>query len=110
MRSATYAKQLGKTVSFSLAAFRQAFAGGRDLSVTENLLVAAAAAEIHPRALLGAVERDSVKEALRNATSRAADLGVRGVPTVVVRRQVYWGDDRLTDAAEAAARGDRRGR
>ncbi len=32
MRAATFAKQTGRTVSFALAAFRQAFAAGRDLS------------------------------------------------------------------------------
>ncbi|MGH2950965.1 MAG: DsbA family protein, partial [Solirubrobacterales bacterium] len=39
------------------------------------------------------------------ATERAGDLGVRGVPTVAVGDQVFWGDDRLEQAAEAAARG-----
>ena len=32
MRAATFATQIGKAVSFALAAFRQAFAGGRDLT------------------------------------------------------------------------------
>ena len=32
MRVATFAKEIGRTVSFSLAAFRQAFAAGRDLT------------------------------------------------------------------------------
>ena len=67
-------------VSFSLAAFRQAFAAGRDLTEPDNVLLAAAAAELHPRAVLAAVERDSVKRTLREATERAGDLGVRGVP------------------------------
>jgi 2-hydroxychromene-2-carboxylate isomerase len=102
MRVATYAKQIGRTVSFSLAAFRQAFAAGRDLSDPDSVLVAAAAAEMHPRAVTAAVERDSVKSALRGATERAGDLGVRGVPSLVVGDQVFWGDDRLERAAEAA--------
>jgi 2-hydroxychromene-2-carboxylate isomerase len=104
MRAATYAKELGRTVSFSLAAFRQAFAAGRDLSEPDNVLLAAAAAEIHPRALLASAERDSVKTALRDATERAGDFGVRGVPTVVVDGEVFWGDDRLEESVRAAAR------
>ena len=32
MRAATYAKQIGRTVAFALAAFRQAYAGGRSLA------------------------------------------------------------------------------
>jgi len=104
MRAATFAKEIGRTVSFSLAAFRQAFAAGRDLGERDNVLLAAAAAEIHPRAMLAAVERDSLKGALREATDRAGDLGVRGVPTIVVNGDVYWGDDHLEEAANAAAR------
>jgi 2-hydroxychromene-2-carboxylate isomerase len=104
MRAATYAKELGRTVAFSLAAFRQAFAGGRDLSDPDNVVLAAAATELHPRAVIAAVERDSVKGALRDATERAGDLGVRGVPSVVVDGEVFWGDDSLGDAAERAAR------
>jgi 2-hydroxychromene-2-carboxylate isomerase len=103
MRAATFAKQSGRTVAFALAAFRQAFAAGRDLSVPDNVLVAAAACELHPRAVEKAVETQSVKEQLLAATERAGDLGVRGVPSLVVGGEVFWGDDRLEDAAEAAA-------
>src|SRR5690348_3260287 len=37
--AATYAKQIGRAVAFSLAAFRQAYAAGRDLSVPDNVLI-----------------------------------------------------------------------
>jgi 2-hydroxychromene-2-carboxylate isomerase len=103
MRAATYAKEIGRTVSFSLAAFRQAFAAGRDLSDPDNMALAAAAAEIHPRAVLAAIKRDQVKRALREATDRAGDLGVRGVPSVRVAGAVFWGDDRLEEAAQFSA-------
>src|SRR5213078_749762 len=83
MRAATYAKQLGRTVSFSLAAFRQAFAAGRDLGDPDNVALAGAAAELHPNALLSAIQRVSVKEALRKSTDEAGDLGVIGVPSVL---------------------------
>jgi len=79
MRAATFAKQIGRAVSFSLAAFRQQFAAGRDLSDPENVFIAAASSELHPRALATAVSRDSIKAALREATDRAGDLGVFGV-------------------------------
>jgi 2-hydroxychromene-2-carboxylate isomerase len=103
MRVATFAKQTGRTVSFSLAAFRQAFAAGRDLSQPDNVMIAAAACELHPRALLKAVETDIVKGALREATDDAAELGVRGVPSLVVDGRVFWGEDRLEEAVEAAS-------
>ena len=105
MRVATFAKEIGRTVAFSLAAFRQAYAAGRDLTEADNVMVAAAAAEMHPRAIEVAVGRDAVKSSLKRATERAGDLGVRGVPSVLVDGEVHWGDDRLEEAAEAATGG-----
>ena len=104
MRVATYAKSIGRTVSFTLAAFRQAFAGGRDLSDPDNVAIAAAACELHPNAIAKAAASDGVKRRLREATDRAGDRGVFGVPSVVVGDEVFWGDDRLEEAVAAAVR------
>ena len=103
MRVATFASEIGRPVSLPLAAFRQAFAAGRDLSEPDNVFIAAASAELHPRALQAAVQRESIKRKLREETERAGDLGVVGVPSVVVGTEVFWGDDRLEEAAAAAA-------
>jgi 2-hydroxychromene-2-carboxylate isomerase len=103
MRAATFAKQTGRTVSFALAAFRQAFAAGRDLSEHDNVLIAAAACELHPNAVSKAAGTENVKSALREATDRAAKLGVIGVPSIAVGDEVFWGDDRLEEAVEAAS-------
>ena len=106
MRAATFAQQGGRTVVFSLAAFRQAFAGGRDLSEPDNVLIAAAACELHPRAVLKAIGTRAVKDRLREATDEAIRRGVTGVPTVAVGERLFWGDDRLEDAAaELSSRG-----
>ena len=103
MRAATFAKQTGRTVAFALAAFRQAFAAGKDLSDPDIVLLAAAACELHPNAVQKAVESATVKESLRDATERAGDLGVKGIPSIVVGESVFWGDDQLEHAADAAA-------
>lgn len=101
MRVATFAQQGGRAVAFSLAAFRQAFAGGKDLSVTDNVLIAAAACELHPRAVLKGIETRAIKDRLLSATDEAAARGVTGVPTVAVGEELFWGDDRLEDAVAA---------
>ena len=103
MRAATFAKQTGRTVSFALAVFRQAFAAGRDLSEPENVLIAAAACELHPNAVTKAVQTDVVKNALREATDEAAERGVIGVPSLRVGDEVFWGDDRVEEAVAAAS-------
>jgi 2-hydroxychromene-2-carboxylate isomerase len=104
MRAAVWAQQIGRTVAFSLAAFRQAFGGGKDLSNIDFVLMAAAACELHPNAVLKAIETQSVKDRLREVTQEAYDRGVRGVPTVAVGDELFWGDDRLEKAAAAMAR------
>ena len=101
MTERRFAQQTGRTVAFALAAFRQAFAGGKDLSDIDNVLIAAAACELHPNAVLKGIGLQSTKDRLRAATQEAYDRGVRGVPSVVIGDQVFWGDDRLGDAATA---------
>jgi 2-hydroxychromene-2-carboxylate isomerase len=101
LRGAVFAQQAGKLIAFSLAAFRQAFAAGRDLADPDNVLLAAAACELHPRAVLKGIETQSVKDGLKQATEEAIARGVTGVPTVAVGEQLFWGDDRLEDAAQA---------
>jgi len=100
MLAATYAKSIGRTVAFAQAAFRQAFAGGRDLGDVEHVLIAAAACEIHPRALLRALESRLVRSQLASATEAAARAGVRRVPTVVRAGHSYTGVDLLDVARQ----------
>jgi 2-hydroxychromene-2-carboxylate isomerase len=102
-RAATYAKSGGKTVAFALAAFRQAYAGGRALSAEENVLIAAAACEIHPRALLKAVATRSVAERLAAATATARERGVASTPAVWTGGEVFHGDEALEAAAATLA-------
>jgi 2-hydroxychromene-2-carboxylate isomerase len=102
-RTATYAKQIGRAVAFALAAFRQAYAGGHDLSVPDNVLIAASACEMHPAAILRAVETRSVGDALLRATALAAERGVRSTPAVWTGTSVHHGDAGLQDAAAALA-------
>jgi 2-hydroxychromene-2-carboxylate isomerase len=101
MRVATYAKQIGRTVAFALAAFRQAYAGGRSLAEPDNVVIAAAACEMHPAAVLKAAELRGVRNALDAATARAAALGVRDVPAVWTGERVFHGQAELERAAAA---------
>jgi 2-hydroxychromene-2-carboxylate isomerase len=102
MRAATFARQIGRTVAFAQAAFRQAYAGGRALDAPDNVLIAGSACEMHPAAVLRAAELRSVREALAAATAEAAARGVRSTPAVWVAGEAFHGDDALERAAEAA--------
>jgi tape measure domain-containing protein len=105
MRVATYAKSIGRAVAFAQAAFRQAFAGGRSLANVDNVLIAAAACEMHPAAVLRAAELRSVREQLAAATALAARAGVTEVPAVRVGENVFSGERAVGEAARALADG-----
>ncbi len=102
MIGATYAKQIGRAVAFALAAFRQAFAAGRTLD-EDTVVIAAAACEMHPRAVIQALGRRSVAAALDAATAQAAADGVTQVPAIVIEGAVYAGIDAVEQAATALA-------
>jgi len=101
LRAATFAADIGKSASFSLAAFRQTFLAARPMNQLDNVLLAGAACELHPNAIKAALKRDSIKQKLTDATDEALERGVTGVPTVAVGDELFWGDDRLEDAAAA---------
>ena len=90
--AATYSKWIGRGVAFSQAALRQAFAAGRDLSVRDNVLIAAAACEMHPAAVVKGAELASTRRALDEANARACADGVESVPAIWVDGQVLSGD------------------
>ena len=102
--AATYAKQIGRGVAFSLAAFRQAFAAGRDLGERDSVLLAAAACEMHPTAVVKGARLGSIAARLEEATASAAAAGVLDVPAVLVDGRVFHGDRELEAAAGALAR------
>ena len=104
MLVATFAKQTGRVVAYSLAAFRQAFAAGRDLGERDTVLIAAAAAEMHPAAVVKAAGLRGTRARLEAATEAARSAGVRDVPAVVVGDRVFHGDAELEAAARAVAR------
>ncbi|HEY5344040.1 MAG TPA: DsbA family protein [Solirubrobacteraceae bacterium] len=99
MRVATYAKSIGRTVPFVQAAFRQAYAGGRSLEDPDFVLIAAAACEMHPAAVLKGAELRSVREQLSSTTARAAREGVTDVPAVRIGAKVFVGARAVEDAA-----------
>ena len=83
MLAAAFAKKSGRAVAFSLAAFRQAFAGGKDLGDTDNVLIAGAACELHPRALLSGIELRSTRDELDAGNALAREHGVTQLPALI---------------------------
>jgi 2-hydroxychromene-2-carboxylate isomerase len=103
MRAATFAFTAGRGRELTLQAFRDAFQRGRDLGVPANVLDAAERAGLDRAEVEAATQDPRVKQALREATDAAHELGVIGVPTLAIDRELFWGDDRLEDAAARLA-------
>jgi len=101
-RAMTFADREGALRRFALAAMRLAFLAGRDLERPDTVLEAARVAEIDPERVRRALGDEEIKLALRSETDAALARGVFGVPTVAVGEQLFWGEDRLEQAAGAA--------
>ena len=101
MLAAAFAKKSGRAVAFSLAAFRQAFAAGRDLDDTDSILIAGAACELHPRALLQGLELRSTQGELDAGARLARDHRVTDLPALVHGKRVATGLDAVVAATAA---------
>jgi 2-hydroxychromene-2-carboxylate isomerase len=99
MRVATFAFGVGRGREFTQQAFRDAFQRGRDLAVTEHVLEAVGGAGLDRKEVEEATQDPQIKLALREATDAAFELGVIGVPTLAIDGELFWGDDRLEEAA-----------
>ena len=102
MRVAHYAAQQGRGGAFVLAATRLAFAGGFDLDDLEILTEAAAAAGLRLDGCLRAAREERRDGAMEAASRRLLGAGADRLPALWVARGVFWGEDRVGDAAATA--------
>jgi 2-hydroxychromene-2-carboxylate isomerase len=104
LRAALVADERGRLREFSGAAFRKSFVESRSLAELDNVLAAAREAGLEPDEVREGIQRPEIKARLKGHTDEAFARGVTGIPTVAVRDQLFWGDDRLDEAAAAASR------
>ena len=86
---------------FSLTAMRMAFLEGADLADVREVLEAGRRVGLDGAELEARMADPDIKQALRELNEEALAAGVFGVPTVVVDGELFWGDDRLEEAAAA---------
>jgi 2-hydroxychromene-2-carboxylate isomerase len=103
LRASMRAEREGVLKPFTLALYRIAFAEGASLAEVENVMRAAAEVGLDEERVAAAIAESEAKERLRGYTDEALARGVTGVPTVAVGGRLFWGDDRLEEAAAAAA-------
>jgi 2-hydroxychromene-2-carboxylate isomerase len=101
-RAMAFADREVRLQEFALAAMRSAFLHGNALSELTVLQQVAEQVGLDPDELAQAVADPTVKDAIRAVHRQAMSLGVFGIPTVVVGDALFWGDDRLLEAAAAS--------
>ena len=66
-------------------------------------MLAAAACEMHPKAIEKGADRDAIRRRLDEATDAAGAIGVLEVPAVRVGDRIFHGDRELEAAAAVLA-------
>jgi 2-hydroxychromene-2-carboxylate isomerase len=103
LRAAVVAEDHDLIVPFSLECFRLMFAECRSLAELDTVLDAARAVGLDPDEVRSRIGAPDVKHRLKAYTGEALARGAVGVPTVAAGGELYWGDDRLEEAAVATA-------
>jgi 2-hydroxychromene-2-carboxylate isomerase len=103
LRAALLASDQRQLRAISRELYRMTFVEGRHLADLDTVLDAAERAGMDPEAVSAGIERAETKDRLRAGTEAAIEMGVTGIPTVSVAGRLFWGDDRLEDAAAALA-------
>jgi len=101
LRAAYVAAGAGCLRGFSRAAFERNFLDGSGLGTEADLRAVTEIAGLDSDHVLAEVRRPAIKEKLKLETENAIRTGVFGVPTVLAGEELFWGDDRLTEAAQA---------
>jgi 2-hydroxychromene-2-carboxylate isomerase len=99
MRAATWTLRQGHGRAFAHCVFHRQFAHGADITDLDVLGACAAEVGLDPEALTAATRDQAVKDRLKQLTEQAWADGVRGVPSVRIGTEVFFGDDQLERAA-----------
>jgi 2-hydroxychromene-2-carboxylate isomerase len=83
---------------FVRAVFRANFAEDREISRTETIAEILATLGQPPREVLARAEAPENKQRLREQNQWAVVQDIFGAPTMIVGKELFWGNDRLEDA------------
>ena len=100
-RVAMVAPDGASRVNFCQNVFLAQFGAQQDISDPVVIAACAAAAKL-PKGTLDAAQTDENKHALRLATEQASRRGIFGAPAFFVGDEMFWGDDRLSEALDWA--------
>jgi 2-hydroxychromene-2-carboxylate isomerase len=89
---------------FSRAVYLAQFADGRQIGGAEVIGEIVRDLGRDGGAALMRAQSDAIRQKLRAETAEAQRLGIFGAPSFVARNELFWGNDRLEQALDHAAR------
>jgi 2-hydroxychromene-2-carboxylate isomerase len=101
MRGAVAAQANGWFALYHRAIYRATWAEVRNLSDDTVLRELLENVGVPATTLMAEIEREEVKDRLRQNTDRAVERGVFGAPTFFVGGEMFWGNDRFDFVEEA---------
>jgi len=90
--------------NYSRLTFQEWFISQRTPGTSENVERILLSLNKSPISIIARANSAEVESLSQQATSAARKLGIFGAPTFAVGEELFWGDDRLTDAVEFSAR------
>jgi len=81
------------------AIFEAGWAEGRDIGNIRTLVSVLESAGIDGESLAREINKPSIKEQLKHNTDKAIQLGVFGIPTMIIDEQLFWGNDQFDHIA-----------
>ena len=95
MRGAFAAAEKGKLTEYNHEMFRLYWTEGKDLSKDDVLREAVAGIGIDSDWFMARIGEQDIKDRLREETTKAAERGAFGAPTIFIGDKMFWGNDRL---------------
>ena len=91
--------------AFSRAIYAAEYGEGRPIAERATIAETLAGLGHNPSAIIERASSEPIKAKLRSETDEAQRLGIFGAPTFIVEGgELFWGNDRLEDALDWAAR------
>jgi len=103
-RVACLAAQESWCAEFTRRVYAANFAEDRDIANAKVIGAILEALGQPVSDVLARAQTDENKQRLRRQTDEAASLGIFGAPSFIVDDELFWGNDRLDEAIERAAR------
>jgi 2-hydroxychromene-2-carboxylate isomerase len=91
--------------SYVKETYRRWMVNGEPAGSEPNVSTSLLAVDQEPDRVVAVAKSDRIGDQLVEATNEARELGIFGAPSFIARDELFWGDDRLSDAIQWLKRG-----